>query len=110
MRQPVGIIRRKRFWIGHGCAERVIREWKNISPCQGIACSDRRAQQSVFCQSSRPVLAEPLFERAALIGPAVMVVRSRHIRRNSRKVWWMRNRGEKLRGSDVGAAKHSDFS
>ena len=68
------------------------------------------ARQRVFGQAGRPGLIEPLLERAALIRPAFVIVAGGDDRADAGEVRRISDGREHLRGADVAAAEHADFS
>src|SRR5215475_3019366 len=70
----------------------------------------RLVRERVLREAGGPGLVEPLLERASLIGPAFVIIARSDDRADSGEMRWIRDRGEHLRGADVGAAEHADFS
>ena len=105
MCQPILEIRRQPFrgrrfkhWVGD--------QRQHFDPAQGIGVFFNAPPHGVFRQSRRPRFVEPLLERPALIRPAVMIIRGRHVRTNSYQVRRFRDRRQELRGPHVRSAKH----
>src|SRR5580700_1954633 len=69
-----------------------------------------RPVQRVLRESGSPGFVEPLLERTALIGPAVVIVAGGHDRAYASEVRGMGNGGEHLRGANVGPAPHPDLA
>src|ERR1700679_2220100 len=67
-------------------------------------------RQRVFRQAARPGLIEPLLERSALIGPALVIVAGGDDGADAGEMRRGGDGGEHLRGADVAAAEHTDFS
>src|SRR3954470_3842200 len=63
--------------------------------------------QRILGQTGSPRLVEPLFARASLVRPAIVIVARRDDRTNSLQMRWMGNSGQHLRGPDVRASIHS---
>ncbi len=55
-------------------------------------------------------MVEPLFERAALVCPVLVIIRRRYRRTDRRQVWRLCQRGQHLRRAYVRPAEHSHFS
>src|SRR5579863_7206256 len=87
-----------------------LRERKRGGADEGVGVLFNFAPHRVGGELSGPVLIEPLFERAAVIGPVRMVIAGCHGGHYAGEVRRLRDRGEHLRGADVGAAGHADFA
>lgn len=66
------------------------------------------AIQRILRKAGRPGFVEPLFERAALIGPVAVIVTRGDDGANAREVRRMRDGGQHLRCAHIGSAQHSD--
>src|SRR5439155_13997890 len=66
--------------------------------------------QSVLRQAGSPGFIEPLLERPALIGPAIMIVARRNNGTDSGQMWWMRNSREHLGRAHIRSAKHAHLA
>src|SRR5260370_16924919 len=81
MRQPVREIRRqplrlRRFQNG------IRPQRQDLRPTDRVAARFHAPPHRVHRQTGRPRFVEPLFERSALIRPAIVIIRRRHFRPN----------------------------
>ncbi len=116
MREPIKIIRRK-FGRGLGARRkreviegRIVSERKHGRAQQRVCVFRNQSPHRVRGELRRPILIEPLFERSALIRPAVVIIAGCDHRADSRKMRRVGNRGEHLCCADVGTADHADFA
>src|SRR5260370_27934653 len=85
MRQPVREIRRqplrlRRFQNG------IRPQRQDLRPTDRVAARFHAPPHRVHRQTGRPRFVEPLFERSALIRPAIVIIRRRHFRANPRQL------------------------
>ena len=109
MRQPIREIRRQalRFRrFQHGIPP----QGQNLRPPNGVAARFQAPPHGVFRQTRGPRFVEPLLERTALVRPAVVIIRRRHVRADARQVRWLGDRRKELRRTHVRPAKHAHFS
>src|SRR5450432_4859570 len=77
--------------------ERVVRERKRVFAVNRVGDFLHLAIQSILREARGPGFVEPLFERAALIGPAIVIVAGGHDRTDACKMGGMPGGGEHLR-------------
>ena len=108
MRQPIQIIRRQPIRIR--LHRRIFRQRQSLHAIDRGLQSVPPPRFRIFRESRSPRLAEPLLERAALIRPILVIVRSRHRGTNRRKMRWLRQRCQHLCRANIRSSKHSHFS
>ncbi len=116
MREPIKIIGRDLSGGVGACGKRRVVEYRIVGEGKGgrgqqcVGVFRNQPPQRICGQLSRPILVKPLFERSALIRPAIVIVAGRYHWTDSRKVGRVSNRSQHLCGTDVRAAHHADFS
>src|SRR5258708_2890806 len=109
MARPIGEI-----W-GEACGagdieKRILCQRQFPSPLERVGGFAHAPVKRVLHQAGGPRLVEPLLERAALVGPAIVVIRRRHNSKASRQMRRRGDGGQHLRGAHVRSAEHADFA
>jgi len=87
-----------------------LRERQRVDGGEGVGVAANGAVEGVLREPGSPRLVKPLFERAALVGPVLVVIAGGDDGADSGEMRRMADGGEHLRGSDVRSAKHADFA
>ena len=117
MLQPIVKIRRDALVIGK--KRREVLQWQEPVPFGELVRHglvhhrvDRRAvgiaaHVAIGDRGHRPILREGLVERAALIGPTVVIIGRGHRRNDGDQVWRLNRGGQELRRAWIGEAVHT---